>query len=112
MKVTRLISSTALLAALFVLVTHAAAAQQAVSAAQQTPDPARVTVSASSAGVSSPSALPGPRLPPEFQRAEPTLAPRTTSDGSSLAAAEGQHTIVISTLVLVLAVIIIVLLVK
>lgn len=108
MKVTRLISSTALLAALFVFVTHTAAAQ--VSAAQQAPDPARVTVPASSAGVSSPSALPGPRLPAEFERAEPTLAPRTTSEASSLAAA-GSHTIVISTLVLVLAVIIIVLLV-
>ena len=101
MKVTRLIPSAALLA-LFVLVARTTAAQQAVSAAPQ----------ASSAGVSAPSALPGPRLAPEFQRSEPTLAPRTTADGSSLAAAEGQHTIVISTLVLVLAVIIIVLLVK
>lgn len=103
MKVTRLISSTALLAGLFVLLTHTAAAQQAVSAPQQAPDPARVTVPASSTGVSSPSALPGPRLPTEFQRAEPTL-------GSSSAVA-GSHTIVVSTLVLVLAVIIIVLLV-
>jgi hypothetical protein len=62
--------------------------------------------------VSSPSALPGPRLSPQFQRAEPTLARSTTSERSSLAVAGGQHTIVISTLVLVLAVIIIVLLVK
>jgi hypothetical protein len=97
MKVTRLISCTALLAALFVLVAHTTAAQQAVSAG--------------SANVSSSSALPGPRLSPEFQRAEPTLARSTTYAGSSLAVASGQHTIVISTLVLVLAVIIIVLLV-
>jgi hypothetical protein len=104
MKVTRLISSTALLAALFVLVAHTtAAAQQAASAAQQAPDPARVTP-ASSAGASSPSALPGPRLSPEFTRAEPTLALSTTS--------AGQHTIVISTLALVLAVILLVLLIK
>ncbi len=110
MKVTPLISSTALLAGLFVLVTHTAAAQQPVSAAQQAPDPARVTAPASSSGVSSSSALAGPRLPPEFQRAEPTLARNTTSEASSLAVA-GSHTIVISTLVLVLAVIIVVLLV-
>jgi len=111
MKVTRLISSTALLAALFALMAHTTAAQQAVSAAQQAPDPARVTVPTSSAGVSSPSPLPGPRLSPEFHRAEPTLARSTTREGSPLAVASGEHTIVISTLVLVLAVIIIVLLV-
>jgi hypothetical protein len=103
MKVTRLISSTALLAALFVLVTHTAAAQQPVFTAQQAPVPTGVTVPASSASVSSPSALPGPRLSPEFHRAEPTL-------GSSAAVA-GSNTITISTLVLVLAVILIVLLV-
>ena len=112
MKATRSIWSTALFAALFVLVAQTpAAAQQPVSAAQQAPDSARITVPVSSADLSSPSALPGPRLWPEFQRAEPTLARRTTWEGSSLAAASGQHTIVISTLVLVLAVIIIVLLV-
>ena len=104
MKVTRSILSTALLAALFVLVTHTAAAQQPVAAAQQAPGATGVTVPASSSGVSSPSALPGPRLPAEFRRAEPVM-------GSSFAVASGQHTIVISTLVLVLAVVIIVLLV-
>jgi hypothetical protein len=112
MKVTRRISSTALLVALFVLVAHArAAAQQAASAAPQAPAVSGATVPASSVSVSSPSALPGPRLSPEFQRAEPTLARSTTFEGSSLAVASGQHTIVISTLALVLAVIIIVLLV-
>jgi hypothetical protein len=105
MNVTRLLSSTALLAALFVLVAHTTAAQQA-------PDSARVTpLPPNSAGVSSSSALPGPRLSREFQRAEPTLSRSTRSEGSSLAVASGQHTIVISTLVLVLAVIILVLLV-
>jgi hypothetical protein len=112
MKATRLIWSAAALAVLFLLVAHTtAAAQQAASAAQQTPDPTSVTVPASSASVSSPSALPGPRLSPEFQRAEPTLARSTTPEGSFLPVASGQHTIVISTLVLVLAVILIVLLV-
>ena len=108
MKVTRWISSTALLAALFVL------AAPTTSAAQQAPDPARVAVPASSAGASSPSTLPGPRLSAEFQRAEPPpmLARSATSGASSLAAAGGQTTIVVSTLVLVLAVIIIVLLIK
>ena len=103
MKVTRLISSAALLA-LFVLVARTTAAQQAVSAAPLAP--------VTSVAVSAPRAQPGPRLTPEFQRAEPTLARSATSDESSVAAAEGQHTIVISTLVLVLLVIIIVLLAK
>ena len=96
--------------AVVILAAALCAAPLAVSAAQQAPGSARVAVPASSAGVSSPRALPGPRLSPEFQRAEPTLARSTTSEGSSLAVA-GSHTIVISTLVLVLAVIIIVLLV-
>jgi hypothetical protein len=89
--------------AVVVLAAALCAAPLAVSAAQQAPDPARVTP-ASSAGASSPSALPGPRLSPEFTRAEPTLALSTTS--------AGQHTIVISTLALVLAVILLVLLIK
>jgi len=110
MKVTRLIWSTALLAGLFVLVTHTAAAQQTVSAAEEPTDPARVTVPASPASVSSPSALPGPRLSPEFQRADLTLARGARWEGSSAAVA-GDHTIVVSTLVLVLAIVIIVLLV-
>ena len=103
MKAKRLTWATALLAALFVLVTHTAAAQQTVSAAEEPTDPARATATASSASVSSPNVLPGPRLSPEFRRAEPTL-------GSSAAVA-GSNTITISTLALVLAVIIIVLLV-
>ena len=107
MKATRLIWSTAWLAALFVLMAHAAAAQQAVSAAQQTPDPTRVTVPASSAGVSSPSALPGPRLQPEWQSLRPAFA----DSSASSAPVAGSNTITISTVVLVLAVIILVLLI-
>jgi len=91
MKVTQLISATALLAGLFVLETQTATAQQTVA-----PAPAPASVSATSP-------LPGPRLSPEFRRAEPAL-------GSSVAVA-GNHTIVVSTLVLVLAIVIIVLLV-
>jgi disulfide bond formation protein DsbB len=108
MKATRLIWSTALFAVLFVLVAHTtAAAQQAVAAAQQTPDPTRVTVPASSAGVSSPSALPGPRLQPEWQSLRPAFA----DSSASSAPVAGSNTITISTVVLVLAVIILVLLI-
>jgi hypothetical protein len=98
--------------AVVVLVAALCAAPLAESAAQQAPDSARVAVPASSASVSSPSTLPGPRLSPQFQRVEPTLARSPTSETSSLAVADGQHTIVISTLVLVLGVIILVLLIK
>lgn len=108
MKATRLIWSTAWFAALFVLMAHTtAAAQQAVSAAQQTPDPTRVTVPASSAGVSSPSALPGPRLQPEWR----SLPPAFADSSASSAPVSGSNTITISTVVLVLAVIILVLLI-
>ena len=98
--------------AVAVLAAALCAAPLAESAAQQAPDSARVAEPASSASVSSPSTLPGPRLSPQFQRVEPTLARSTTSETSSLAVADGQHTIVISTLVLVLGVIILVLLIK
>lgn len=94
---------TVLMTVLMLAASTTAAAQQADSAAQQAPVATGVTVPASSASVSSPRALPGPRLAPEFRRAEPTL-------GSSAAVA-GSQTITISTLALVLAVIIIVLLV-
>jgi hypothetical protein len=81
-------------------------------AAQQAPDSARV-VPASTAQPSAPSpTLAGPRVSsPRFQRYEPSLA-RSDAPASSLAVEGGSHTIVISTLALVLIVIIIVLLVK
>jgi hypothetical protein len=79
--------------------------------AQQAPDAVRVTET-SSAQASAPStAQPGPRLSPQFQRFEPSVAPSNASGSSSLAAAAGSHTIVISTLALVLIVVIIVLLI-
>lgn len=82
---------------------------------QQSPDSARVApasaVPTSAPQASSSNTTLGPRLSPQFQRVEPRLAPSTASEGSSLALAAGQHTIVFSTLALVLAVIIIVLLV-
>lgn len=108
MKATRLIWSTARFAALFVLMAHTTvAAQQSVSAAQQAPDPARVTVPASSAGVSSPSALPGPRLQPEWRSVQPAF----TDSSASSAPVSGTHTVTVTTLVLVLVVIIAVLLI-
>jgi hypothetical protein len=109
MKVTRLIASTAVLAALFVLVAHKpAAAQQAASAAQQTPAGAGVTVPATSSGVSSPSELPGPRLQPEWRSVQPAFTDRSAS---SAPVSGGTHTITVTTLVLVLVVIIAVLLI-
>lgn len=108
MTVTRLISSTTVLAVLFVLVAHTtAAAQQATSAAQQAPGAADVTVPAGSSGVSSPSALPGPRLQPEWRSVEPAFA----ASSASSAAVAGTNTITISTLALVLVAIIVVLLI-
>jgi hypothetical protein len=82
-------------------------------ASQQAPDSARV-VPASTAQASAPGpTLAGPRVSsPRFQRYEPTLARTDASAGSALAIEGGSHTIVISTLALVLIVIIIVLLVK
>ena len=109
MTVTRLIASTPVLAVLFLLVAHTtAAAQQAVSAAQQTPDPTRVTVPASSAGVSSANALPGPRLQPAWQSLQLAFA---DSSASSAPVSGDSHTITVTTVVLVLAVIILVLLI-
>jgi len=55
--------------------------------------------------------LPGPRLSPEFQRFEPGLTPSDAPAGSSALVAAGSHTIVISTLALVLIAVIIVLLI-
>ena len=79
--------------------------------AQQALDSARV-VPASTAQASAPTApAPGPRLAPRFERGEPSLAPSNSSVASPLAVQGGRHTIVISTLALVLIVVIVVLLV-
>lgn len=53
-------------------------------------------------------ALPGPRLTPEFRRAQPAFADSTASTSAAVA---GSHTVTITTLVLVLVVIIAVLLI-
>jgi len=101
MKVTRLIASTAVFAALFMLVAHTTAA------AQQAHGAAGVTVPARSSGVSSPSALPGPRLQPEFRSVQPAFA----DSSASSAPVSSTQTITVTTLVLVLVVIILVLLI-
>jgi hypothetical protein len=67
--------------------------------------PASSASSASSASTS----LPGPRLRPEWRRAEPSFAGSGTA--APLAAAAGSHTVTVTTLVLVLVVIIAVLLI-
>ena len=78
---------------------------------QQAADSAR-TIPASSPRSAPASTLPGPRVISPFQRVQPRLAPTTTTrQHSSFMDASGDHTIVISTLALVLATIIVVLLV-
>lgn len=81
-------------------------------AAQQASDSARAAVTTAAPASPTSTTLPGPRVSaPQFQSYEPTLARSSASEHSSLALA-GSHTIVISTLALVLIVIIVVLLVR
>ena len=78
-------------------------------AAQQVsvpPSAARANVAPASAA-STP--LPGPRLQPEWRRYEPSVSDSTAS-GNGSTMSSGRHTIVISTLALVLIVVIVVLL--
>jgi hypothetical protein len=81
----------------------------AVLTAQQSSDTTGTAAPATQATAASPSA--GPRVSPQFQRAEPTLAPSSAAQRSAFVYHKAQHTIVISTVVLVLAVIILVLLI-
>ena len=85
-------------------------AAMAPVAAQQASQSARGT--AISPAPAPPQRLPGPRLAPQFQGFEPRFTRVETSRSSSGAAVDegGQHTIVISTLALVLAAVIVVLL--
>lgn len=79
---------------------------------QQAPDSTRVAgETAAQAGTPS-TTLPGPRVRPPFPSVDAELEARITSPvrPSPLAAQGGRHTIVISTLALVLGIIIIVLL--
>jgi hypothetical protein len=78
--------------------------------AQQTATQAPVA-GAATAEASAPSArLPGPRVQPEYKSFQPSIADSSAVNRSS--SMEGRHTIVLSTLSLVLIVIIIVLLIK
>lgn len=89
--------------ALCVMAMPALAGQQAAGTA-----PASVV---SPAPASSPStAQPGPRLQPEWRSYEPSVTDSSTSGRASLS--EGRHTIVVSTLALILIVVIVVLLVS
>lgn len=78
--------------------------------AQQAAGPAPA-VGASTATVSSPSpAQSGPRLQPEWRSFEPRVTDTRASGRASLVS-EGRHSIVVSTLALILIVVIVVLLV-
>ena len=80
-------------------------------AAQQASDPVPpASAPAAQQASSASTALPGPRLQPEWQRVEPSFADRRAS--GPVAAAAGTHTITVTTLVLVLLVIIAVLVIK
>ncbi len=78
-------------------------------AAQEASGPAPQAGASAAQASSASTALPGPRLRPEWRRVEPSFA-----DSSALgpvAASAGTHTITVTTLVLVLVVIIAVLLI-
>ena len=77
-----------------------AAATPVVAQAQQSASPAPQARAST--------ALPGPRLTPEFRRAQPAFA---DSSASASAVVADTHTITVTTLVLVLAVVILVLLI-
>jgi len=98
-----------------ILVLIAAAFVAAVSplAAQQAPDSAlaKPAISRPVSAVRHAPAPVGPRASPQFQRITPALAPSASSARSSDVMDDSDHTIVVSTLALVLAVIIIVLVV-
>lgn len=94
-----------------VLVTALCAVALSPLAAQQAVAPAPAA-GASAVPVSTPnSALPGPRVQPEYQRFEPSVTDSSASRSAALMSSGGSHTIVLSTLALILVVIIVVLLV-
>jgi hypothetical protein len=97
--------------AVMVLVIALCAMALPALAAQQAAGPAP-TAGVSSAPVNSPSsALPGPRLQPEWRSFEPSVTDTSASGRASLMSDGRSHTIVISTLALILIVVIVVLLV-
>ena len=79
---------------------------KAQQTASQTPVAGVATAQASAPSVP----LPGPRVQPEYRSFQPSIADSSATGRAS--SMEGQHTIVLSTLSLILLVIIIVLLVK
>jgi len=96
-----------LTAALFVAAISPLAAQQAQDSALAKP-----AIPPVSTVRHAPAPAPvGPRASAQFQRITPTLAPSASARSSDVMDDDGQHTIVVSTLALVLAVIIIVLVV-
>jgi len=96
------IRSIIILAALCAAPLTVAAAQQITDAAPTTAAPAIQATEASPAS--------GPRMAPPMQREEPKLAPSRTAARSAYLHKE-NHTIVLSTLALVLAVVLIVVLI-
>jgi len=96
--------------AAMMLVAVLGAAGLAPLTAQQAPAPAP-PANASTAQAGTPSAtLPGPRVQPEYRSYQPSIADSSAAGRAS--SMEGRHTIVLSTLSLILIVIIIVLLIK
>jgi len=96
----------AIAAALAALLTAAAAAPAVAQQGTQQAAPSEATVQASAPAVASPSTpLPGPRLRSEWQRVEPALAERRDA-AEPMAPAGNSHTIVLSTLALVVIVVI------
>ena len=79
---------------------------EAQQTASQAPVARAATVQASAPSAS----LPGPRVQPEYKSFQPSIADSSAAGRAS--SMEGRHTIVVSTLSLILIVIIIVLLVK
>ncbi len=98
-------TSLAIAAALAALLTAAAAAPAVAQQGTQQAARSEATVQASAPAATSPSTpLPGPRLRPEWPRVEPALAEHR--EAAEPVAPAGNHTIVVSTLALVLIVVI------
>ena len=79
-------------------------------AGQQAAGTAPASVVSPAPASSSSTALPGPRLQPEWRSFEPSVTDTSASGRASLMS-EGRHSIVVSTLALILIVVIVVLLV-
>lgn len=78
--------------------------------AQQAAAPAPAPAASTAPVRASSTALPGPRLQPEWRRFDPSVTDSSESARASNMSGGGSHTIVVSTLALILIVVIIVLL--